>query len=67
MPDDPPHEPPHLSPEQIREIAERRAEALKRVQAIHHKDHREADTARGGKPPKGPAPPKGRHFRHQGR
>ena len=63
MPDDP----PHLTAEQIREIAERRAEALKRVQAIRHKDHKQTSEARGGKAPQGVPPPKGRNFRHQGR
>lgn len=57
---------PPLSEEEIRAIAERRAEALKRVQALHHqKPH--ADIA--AKPAKGPkmAPSKNRNFRHQGR
>jgi hypothetical protein len=59
-------EKPHLTEEQIKEIAERRAAALKRVQELHHKSNRELASPKGGKGGK-PPPPKGRSFRHQGR
>jgi hypothetical protein len=52
-------EKPPLTDEQLKEIAARRAEALKRVQEMHQK-------ANGGKSTKQP-PPRGRPFRHQGR
>lgn len=60
--------PPHLTDEEIRAIAERRAESLKRIQEQNAKKATR-DSAGGGKGPKGPhpAPPKGRSFRHQGR
>ena len=61
-------EKPHLTEEQIKEIAERRAAALKRVQELHHKNNKEMlDTKSGKGGPGKPPPPKGRNFRHQGR
>ncbi len=56
---------PHLTEEQIKEIAERRAASLKRIQEMHHKAEK-GFTDRGAKHPK-QTPPKGRTFRHQGR
>jgi hypothetical protein len=65
------HTPDHppLTEDEIKAIAERRAESLKRIQeqnaknATRHFD----DTKGGGKGPKGGGPPKARSFRHQGR
>jgi len=59
-------EKPPLTDEQIKEIAARRAEALKRVQEMHQKanaGHASDKSGKTGKPP----PPKGRPYRHQGR
>ncbi len=61
-----PDEKPHPTEEQIKEIAERRAAALKRVQEQHQKANKDFVSGKGGKPGK-PPPPKGRNFRHQGR
>lgn len=61
--------PHHLTEDEIKAIAERRAEALKRVQELHRHgghDFPGKDGAKGGKGGKQP-PPKGRNFRHQGR
>jgi hypothetical protein len=59
-------EPTALSEEEKKEIAERRAAALKRVQEMHKHSNSPKSSDRTGKPPK-PAPVKGRSFRHQGR
>ena len=58
---------PPLTDEEIKAIAARRAESLKRIQEMNQKKtSREFAGAKGGKGPKQP-PPKGRNFRHQGR
>ncbi|HEY5047972.1 MAG TPA: hypothetical protein VII49_08150 [Rhizomicrobium sp.] len=59
-------EPGPLSEQERKEIAERRAAALKRVQEMHKKANGEQQGGNAGKPPK-PAPARGRSFRHQGR
>ena len=58
---------PPLTDEEIKAIAERRAEALKRIQELNAKKATKDFGGRGGS--KGPkqGPPKGRAFRHQGR
>lgn len=56
---------PHLTEKEIKEIAERRAAALKRVQEMHQKTNKDF-VGKGGKSTNKP-PPKGRPFRHQGR
>jgi hypothetical protein len=60
-----PKDTPPLTEEQIKEIAERRAASLKRVQEMHQKTNRDF-AGKATKSPKQP-PPKGRPFRHQGR
>ena len=60
-------EKPHLTEEQIKEIAAKRAEALKRVQELHHSKHKDLPPAKSGPGGGKQAPPKGRNFRHQGR
>ncbi|MGB8364491.1 MAG: hypothetical protein ACLQUZ_17025 [Rhizomicrobium sp.] len=56
---------PALTEQEIKEIAERRAASLKRVQEMHQKSNRDF-VGKSGKSLKQP-PPKGRPFRHQGR
>ncbi|HWU25102.1 MAG TPA: hypothetical protein VN154_01750 [Rhizomicrobium sp.] len=60
-------EKPHLTEAQIKEIAERRAEALKRVQELHHKAHKDLPPVRTGPAGGKQLPRKARDFRHQGR
>ena len=56
-----------LTDEEIKALAQKRAEALKRVQEMRAKTHHpQADAKGGGAHPK-QGPPKGRNFRHQGR
>lgn len=63
------HDVPHLTEDEIKAIAERRAESLKRIQEQNAKNATKhfGDAKGGGKGPKGGGPPKARSFRHQGR
>ncbi len=56
---------PPLTEQEIKDIADRRAAALKRVQELHQKSNKDF-VGKSGKSLKQP-PPKGRPFRHQGR
>jgi hypothetical protein len=57
---------PPLTEEEIKAIAQRRAESLKRVRELNEKKAtKEFGSNKGGSPKQGP--PKGRSFRHQGR
>lgn len=58
---------PPLTEQEIKEIAERRAASLKRVQEMHQKTNRDFAGAKGGGKATKQPPPKGRPFRHQGR
>lgn len=57
---------PPLTEKEIKEIAERRAAALKRVQEMNQKTNKDF-VGKGGKSGVKPPPPRGRPFRHQGR
>jgi hypothetical protein len=58
-------EKPPLTEQDKKDIAERRAASLKRVQDLHQKNN-PPSASKSGKSSKQP-PPKGRPFRHQGR
>ncbi|HUO94274.1 MAG TPA: hypothetical protein VMU22_15215 [Rhizomicrobium sp.] len=63
------HDKPPLTEDEIKAIAERRAESLKRIQEQNARNatkHFGDVKGGGGKGPKG-GPPKARSFRHQGR
>jgi hypothetical protein len=60
------NDPPKLTDAEIKEIAARRAESLKRVQELNQKKSGRDVLGKDGKSPKA-APPKARSFRHQGR
>ena len=61
--------PHHLTDEEIKAIAERRAESLKRIREQNEKKatHEFGGGTKGGGKAPHPAPAKGRSFRHQGR
>jgi hypothetical protein len=63
------HDKPPLTEDEIKAIAERRAESLKRIQEQNAKNATKHfdDSKAGGRGPKGGGPPKARSFRHQGR
>ena len=58
-------EKPTLTEQDKKDIAERRAASLKRIQEMHQKNN-PPSASKSGKSSK-PPPPKGRPFRHQGR